>query len=44
MIMQRLVDMEQVDFRAITPLIIGLSKIFYKKFNYLLSEGNTTLE
>ena len=33
-----------VDFRVLAPLIVGLSKIFQKKFNYLISESHTTLE
>lgn len=43
-IMQTLVDQGLVDFRVVAPLILGLSKIYQKKFNYLLSESSTTLE
>ena len=42
--MQTLVEHQAIDFRVMAPLILGLSKIFYKKFNYLLSESSTTLE
>ena len=42
--MQTLVDQGLVDFRVVAPLVLGLSKIYQKKFNYLLTESDTTLE
>ncbi len=43
-VLTAMVQQEIVDFRVVAPLILGLSKIYQKKFNYLISESNTTLE
>lgn len=39
-----MVAQDIVDFRVVAPLILGLSKIYQKKYSYLLSESNLTLE
>jgi hypothetical protein len=39
-----MVKRDIVDFRVVAPLILGLSKIYQKKFNYLISESSTTLD
>jgi hypothetical protein len=43
-VIKRLLSSDSVDFRVITPLVLGLTKIFFRKYNFLLSESNTTLE
>lgn len=42
--MKQLVAKETIDFRTVAPLMLGLSKIFYKKLNYLISDSATTLD
>ena len=32
------------DFRRVFPFVFGLIKILVKKFNFLISESNSTLE
>ena len=39
-----LMQQGSIDFRAVIPLVHGLSKLLYRKFNYLLSETSSTLE
>jgi hypothetical protein len=43
-LLSKMVEQDLVDFRVVAPLILGLAKIYFKKFNYLISESNTTLD
>lgn len=43
-IINNMVEREIIDFRVVAPLVLGLSKIFFRKMNYLLSESNSTLD
>lgn len=43
-LINQLVQTESIDFRAVVPLMLGLSKLLHRKFSYLISEGNTTLD
>lgn len=45
--LKMLVHLQQqgsIDYKTVIPLVHGLSKLLYRKFNYLLSESSTTLE
>ncbi len=39
-----MIKKDAIDFRTIAPLVLGLSKIFYKKYTFLCSESNTALD
>jgi hypothetical protein len=39
-----MVEKELIDFRVAAPLVLGLSKIYYRKMSYLLTESNSTLD
>jgi tryptophan 2,3-dioxygenase len=43
-VLNSMVEREIVDFRVVAPLILGLSKIYFRKMNYLLTESNSTLD
>ena len=36
--------LEERDFRQVYPFVFGLVKILARKFNFLISESNTTLD
>ncbi|CDW81376.1 double-strand-break repair protein rad21 [Stylonychia lemnae] len=43
-LLMQLLQQGSVDFRAMVPLVLGLTKLLYRKMNYLLSESNSTLD
>mmetsp|Transcript_48589 Transcript_48589/g.35763 ORF Transcript_48589/g.35763 Transcript_48589/m.35763 type:complete len:130 (-) Transcript_48589:357-746(-) len=43
-VLQRMVEEEVVDYRVVPPLMLGLTKLLQKKFNYLISESSSTLD
>jgi len=43
-LIRELVSQGAIDFRAVVPLVLGLSKILTKRFNYLINEASSTLE
>ena len=43
-VLQELMRDESTDFRRVFPFVFGLIKILIRKFNFLISESNSTLE
>jgi hypothetical protein len=43
-VLQELLNERATDFRRVFPFVFGLIKILLRKFNFLISESNSTLE
>jgi len=43
-VVQELLSKDDTDFRRVFPFVFGLIKILLRKFNFLISESNSTLE
>ena len=43
-VLQELLSERATDFRKVFPFVIGFIKILLRKFNFLISESNSTLE
>jgi hypothetical protein len=43
-VVEELLKKDDTDFRRVFPFVFGLIKILLRKFNFLISESNSTLE
>ncbi len=43
-VLQELLSERATDFRRVFPFVFGMIKILLRKFNFLISESNSTLE